>query len=125
MKWKISEQRCFVLKNGGIGIIEGSAVVYPKNLEETLSVFGEKGTVVLGGKAVNQVQTWIFEDHRDYDDEDESEIIENIYGSGHIPLYKDFFTAVTEGHDPLISGEEGRKSMAIVLGIYESSSIES
>jgi UDP-N-acetyl-2-amino-2-deoxyglucuronate dehydrogenase len=49
-------------KNGSIGIVEGSACVYPKNLEETLSIFGEKGTVCIGGLAVNKIKTWKFED---------------------------------------------------------------
>ena len=111
-------------KNKGIGIVEGSAVVYPKNLEETLSVFGEKGTVVLGGKAVNKVEVWDFADEKAYDRENFDQVIENIYGSGHTPLYEDFFLALKEGRQPLVSGDEGRKSMGIVLGIYEASAIE-
>ena len=47
-------------KNGTIGIVEGTALVYPKNLEETLSNFGEQGTAVIGGLAVNRVETWNF-----------------------------------------------------------------
>lgn len=111
-------------KNKGIGIVEGSAVVYPKNLEETLSVFGEKGTVVLGGKAVNKVEVWDFADEKAYDRENFDQVIENIYGSGHTPLYEDFFLALKEGRQPLVSGDEGRKSIGIVLGIYEASAIE-
>ena len=45
-------------KNGAVGIIEGSADIYPTNLNETLSVFGEKGSVVIGGLAVNKPETW-------------------------------------------------------------------
>ena len=52
-------------ESGAVGIVEGSACVFPKNLEETLSIFGEKGTVVIGGLAVNEIKTWAFEDHRD------------------------------------------------------------
>ncbi|WP_459129384.1 Gfo/Idh/MocA family protein [Guggenheimella bovis] len=106
-------------ENDSIGLVEGSACVYPKNLEETLSVFGEKGTVVIGGLAVNELKVWNFEDERDYDHEDASSVVENVYGSGHTPLYKDFSEAILEGREPYISGREGRKSVEIVLKSYE------
>lgn len=106
-------------KNGTIGIVEGSACVYPKNLEETLSIFGEKGTVVIGGLAVNEIKTWIFADERDYDKEDTNTEVDNVYGKGHIPLYKDFIDAINNGREPLINGEEGKKALEIVLRAYE------
>jgi len=106
-------------KNGTIGIVEGSACVYPKNLEETLSIFGEKGTVVIGGLAVNEIKTWIFADERDYDKEDTNTEVDNVYGKGHIPLYKDFIDAINNNKEPLISGEEGKKAVDIVLRAYE------
>lgn len=107
-------------KNGTIGIVEGSACVYPKNLEETLSIFGEKGTVVIGGLAVNEIKTWIFADERDYDKEDTNTEVDNVYGKGHIPLYKDFIDAINNNKEPLISGEEGKKALDIVLKAYAS-----
>jgi len=106
-------------KNGSIGIVEGSACVYPKNLEETLSIFGEKGTVVIGGLAVNEIKTWNFADERDYDKEDYIKEIDNVYGSGHTPLYKDFVNAINEDREPLINGEEGKKAIEIILKAYE------
>ncbi len=106
-------------KNGSIGIVEGSACVYPKNLEETLSIFGEKGTVVIGGLAVNEIKTWIFEDKRDYDKEDNNTEIDSVYGKGHIPLYKDFIDAINNNREPLINGEEGKKALDIILKAYE------
>lgn len=106
-------------KNGSIGIVEGSACVYPKNLEETLSIFGEKGTVVIGGLAVNEIKTWQFADERDYDKEDESTEVDNVYGSGHTPLYKDFIDAIKNDREPLINGEEGKKALEIILKAYE------
>lgn len=105
-------------KNGLIGVVEGSACVYPKNLEETLSVFGEKGTVVIGGIAVNKIQTWQFADERDYDKEDKSLEIDNVYGNGHSLLYKDFINAVNNNTEPYISGEEGKKALSIILNSY-------
>ena len=106
-------------KNGSIGIVEGSACVYPENLEETLSIFGEKGTVVIGGLAVNEIKTWKFEDKRDYDNEDAFAEIDNVYGTGHTPLYKNYIDAINNGTEPLINGEEGKKAMEIILRAYD------
>lgn len=110
-------------KNGSIGIIEGSACVYPRNLEETLSIFGEKGAVCIGGLAVNRIETWRFADNRDT----EEEILglqegdpDTVYGFGHIPLYKDMIAAINENKEPLINGQEGRKGMQIILAAYKS-----
>ena len=108
-------------KNGAIGIVEGSACVYPKNLEETLSIFGETGAVSIGGLAVNELETWRF------DGEDEASIkssvnvkIDNVYGEGHTPLFKDVIDSINENRDPLVSGEEGKKAMSIILAAYKS-----
>lgn len=106
-------------KNGSIGMVEGSACVYPKNLEETLSIFGEKGTVVIGGLAVNEIKTWQFEDERDYDKEDESSEVDSVYGKGHTPLYKDLIDSINNNREPLVSGEEGKKAMEIILKAYD------
>lgn len=110
-------------KNGAIGIIEGSACVYPKNLEETLSVFGETGTVAIGGLAVNSIETWKFADNLD----SEEDILkaqqgdpDSVYGFGHTPLFKDMIDAINMNREPLINGEEGKKGMAIILAAYKS-----
>lgn len=105
-------------KNGTIGLVEGSACVYPKNLEETLSIFGEKGTVVIGGLAVNEIKTWIFEDQRDYDIIDNNTKVDSVYGNGHTPLYKDFIESINDNREPLINGEEGKKALEIILKAY-------
>lgn len=110
-------------KNGAVGIIEGSACVYPKNLNETLSIFGENGSVVIGGLAVNRIETWRFKDQ----DITEDEIIkqqegdpETVYGHGHTPLFKNMIDAIFNNTDPLVSGKEGKKGMEIILAAYKS-----
>lgn len=110
-------------KNGAIGIVEGSACVFPKNLEETLNIFGENGTVCIGGLAVNSIQTWRFNDSKD----DETRILkeqegdpDTVYGFGHTPLFKDMIDAINNGREPLVSGEEGKKGMSIILAAYKS-----
>jgi predicted dehydrogenase len=110
-------------KNGAIGIIEGSACVYPKNLEETLSIFGEKGTAVIGGLAVNRIENWRFSDNVE-SEENLTEILEadpdSVYGDGHSPLFKDMIDSINYDRNPLISGEEGKKAMSIILAAYKS-----
>ncbi|KRQ87429.1 Glucose--fructose oxidoreductase precursor [Caloramator mitchellensis] len=110
-------------KNGAIGIIEGSACVYPKNLEETLSIFGENGSVVIGGLAVNRIETWRFADGKDSEEEilkDQEGDPDTVYGHGHTPLFKDMIDAIKNNREPLINGEEGKKGMEIILAAYKS-----
>lgn len=110
-------------KSGSIGIVEGSACVYPKNLEETLSIFGEKGTVVIGGLAVNEIKVWQFEDVKDYDQDEFDTEVDSVYGKGHTPLYRDFIEAIQQNREPLVNGEEGMKAMKIILDVYDVSEL--
>lgn len=108
-------------KNRAIGIIEGSVCVYPKNLEETLSIFGEKGTVVIGGLAVNNIETWRFADGKDHEEEmigQNWKEPDTVYGYGHTPLFKDMIDAVNKDNEPYINGREGRKGLEIILRAY-------
>lgn len=108
-------------KNGAIGIVEGSACVYPKNLEETLSVFGQNGAVSIGGLAVNELETWRFEgEDEDKVKEEVNTKIDNVYGKGHTPLFKNVIDAINSDTDPLVSGREGIKAMSIILAAYKS-----
>lgn len=108
-------------KNGAIGIIEGSAVVYPKNLEETLSIFGTEGTVVVGGLAVNELKTWRFEGEDEEAAKRDLQVeIENVYGKGHTPLFKDVIDAINKDRKPYISGEDGIVPLSIILAAYKS-----
>jgi predicted dehydrogenase len=110
-------------KSGTIGNVEGTVNVYPKNLEETLTILGEKGTVVIGGLALNKILVWDFEDKRDSLEQVQKEYnldVDNIYGDGHAPLYKDFIEAIRNNRKPLIDGNEGKKSLSIILMAYKS-----
>jgi len=110
-------------KNGAIGIVEGTACVYPKNLEETLSIFGEKGCAVIGGLAVNRVQTWNFSEPAEQDAAVEKLAgtdPKDVYGSGHNKLYANYINAVKTGTQPLVSGYEGIKALKIILAAYKS-----
>ncbi|MBS4538833.1 Gfo/Idh/MocA family oxidoreductase [Clostridium sp. D2Q-11] len=109
-------------QNEAIGMVEGSVCVYPENLEETLSIFGEKGTAVIGGIAVNKIETWNFEDKENIESDVENQEIytTGVYGDGHTPLFKDTIDAIKQDREPYITGEEGKKSLEIVLAAYKS-----
>ena len=110
-------------KNGSYGIIEGTTNIYPKNLEETLYLFGKKGTVKTGGKSVNIIEEWIFADSKEDAEEvkkNNSEMPKNVYGFGHTPLYKDVINAIETHTKPLIDAEAGRRALELVLAIYKS-----
>lgn len=105
--------------NGIIGNIQGTVSVYPKNFKETLTVFGEKGTVEIGGLAVNEIEHWEFENENKNDLQKlNTKGITNVYGDGHTPLYTDFILAVNKRKKPYIHGEEGLKALEIVLKAY-------
>jgi len=112
-------------KNGSYGIIEGTTDIYPRNLEETLYLFGAKGTVKAGGTSVNRIEEWRFSDQLD----DPEEVIQqfhenppNVYGFGHTPLYADVIDAIINHHDPYVTAEAGRRALELVLAIYKSAS---
>ena len=109
--------------NGSYGIIEGTTNIYPKNLEETLYIFGEKGTVKAGGKSVNLIEEWQFADNLDNADEVKQNYFENppnVYGFGHKPLYKDVIEAIENDRQPYVTAIDGRNALELVLSIYKS-----
>lgn len=110
-------------KNGAYGIIEGTTDIYPKNLEETLYIFGEKGTVKAGGSSVNTIDEWNFSDELDDPNEVKRLFAENppnVYGFGHTPLYADVIDAIENDRDPYVTAEDGRRALELVLAIYKS-----
>ena len=110
-------------KNGSYGIIEGTTDIYPKNLEETLYLFGEKGTVKAGGQSVNVIEEWRFADMLDDPDEVKQRFHENppnVYGYGHTPLYADVVDAIRNNRQPYVDAEAGKRALELVLAIYQS-----
>lgn len=107
-------------KSGAIATIEGTTNVYPKNLEETLYLFGEHGTVKLGGKSVNKIDVWEFADKCKQDEEAGGleEKTHNVYGNGHTSLYADVIHAIETGAQPYVDAIAGRNALELVLAIY-------
>ena len=109
-------------RSGALGVIEVTMLTYPRNLEGSITLLGEKGSVKIGGTAVNKVEHWMFQD---YDDDDK--LIEaaatnppNVYGFGHEAYYRNVLSVLRGQARPDTDGRAGRKSLELILGIYES-----
>ena len=109
-------------KNGAIATIEGTTNVYPQNLEETLYIFGETGTVKIGGKSTNNIDVWDFADETEKDSANKhlEEATSNVYGNGHTSLYADMIDAIQKDRKPYVDAVAGRNALEMVLAIYKS-----
>ncbi|NVJ98896.1 MAG: Gfo/Idh/MocA family oxidoreductase [Alphaproteobacteria bacterium] len=110
-------------KNGALGLIEATSATRPVDLEGSISVLGSKGSVVIGGFAVNEMTTWKFEDELD----SEADVLNefsvnppNVYGFGHQAYYEHVMDCIENGGQNLVDGLEGRKSLELINAIYES-----
>lgn len=113
-------------EGGAYGIIEGTTDVYPHNLEETMCLFGENGTIKVGGKSVNIIEEWDFRDGLSDSASIKMHYRENppnVYGFGHTPLYADMAEAITMNRKPYVSGEDGLRALELVLAIYKSAAL--
>jgi UDP-N-acetyl-2-amino-2-deoxyglucuronate dehydrogenase len=109
-------------RSGALGVIEVNVLTYPRNLEGSITVLGEKGSVKIGGTAVNRVEHWHF---ADYDDDDK--LVDsantnppNVYGYGHEGYYRNVLAVLRGEAKPETDGRAGRKSLELILGLYES-----
>lgn len=109
-------------KNGAVATIEGTTNVYPKNLEETLYVFGEKGTVKIGGISTNNIDVWDFADETEDDVKNKGlqEATSNVYGNGHTSLFADVMDAIENDRKPYVDAYAGRNALEMILAIYKS-----
>ncbi|HEV7346642.1 MAG TPA: Gfo/Idh/MocA family oxidoreductase [Devosia sp.] len=110
-------------KNGALGVIEATTAIRPKDLEGSISVLGETGSVEIGGFAVNQMRVWNFVEPRP----DDGEVMTrfsvnppNVYGFGHQAYYDHVVSCIRDGVAPSVDGKEGQKSLELINAIYES-----
>jgi len=107
-------------RNGTLGSMSVTMLTYPQNLEGSIIILGEKGTVRIGGVAVNDIQLWQFEEPKEYDQQIQSANYEtsSVYGFGH-PLYYQNVVDVMRGNaEPETDGREGLKSLEILIAAY-------
>ncbi len=110
-------------ENGALGIVEATTATRPKDLEGSLSILGEKGTVEISGFAVNEMKTWNFQDQLPEDADVLKTYRQNppdVYGFGHIKYLENVIDTINEKELALVDGLEGRKSLELISAIYES-----
>ncbi len=110
-------------KNGALGIIEATTATRPKDLEGSLSILGEKGSVEIAGFAVNEMKTWNFTEPT----ADDATVVEkysvhppNVYGFGHTEYLNKVVESIREKRAALVDGLEGKRSLELISAIYES-----
>jgi UDP-N-acetyl-2-amino-2-deoxyglucuronate dehydrogenase len=110
--------------SGAIGMIEVNVLTYPRNYEGSITIIGESGTVKIGGTSVNKVEHWSFAEYDDDDKYVETGAINTnpptVYGFGHEGYYRNVIAVLRGKAVADTDGREGRKSLALILGIYES-----
>ena len=110
-------------RNGALGIIEATTAVRPKDLEGSISILGERGTVEIGGFAVNKMKVWNFTEPQEGD----ADVMEkysvnppNVYGFGHQAYYEHVVDCIQNKKQQLVDGLVGRRSIELINAIYES-----
>jgi len=109
-------------RSGALGSMSVTMLTYPKNYEGSITIIGEKGTVRVGGVAVNDIQTWDFADSRDYDAHiaDANYETTSVYGFGHPLFYKNVVDALHGEAEAETDGREGLKSLEVLIAAYRS-----
>jgi UDP-N-acetyl-2-amino-2-deoxyglucuronate dehydrogenase len=107
-------------RSGAIGNINATVLTYPKNLEGSLTILGEKGTVKVGGVALNKIEHWEFESKHEMDKELQKVDTEpnSVYGFGHLPYYRHVINVLRGTEETLCSAKEARKSVEIIQIAY-------
>jgi len=113
-------------RSGALGGINVTVLAYPRNLEGSITILGEKGTARMGGVALNKIEQWQFEASHPMDEEVESISYEtgSVYGFGHLDFYRHCLDVLDNGAEELVSGREGRKTVEIIEAAYQSSRAE-
>ena len=109
-------------KNGALGSVNVTMLTYPKNLEGSILVLGEKGTVKVGGMALNRIEHWEFQDKRDEDEKvlSSSYEIDSVYGPGHPRYYHNVIEVLRGRAKAETDGSQGLRSLALLTAAYRS-----
>lgn len=110
-------------RSGALGLVEATTATRPRDLEGSISILGENGTVEISGFAVNEIKVWNFVKPSPEDETVLEKCRQNppdVYGFGHIAYLNHVVDAVTNGTPALVDGLEGRKSLELITAIYES-----
>jgi UDP-N-acetyl-2-amino-2-deoxyglucuronate dehydrogenase len=107
-------------RNGALGTMAVTMLTYPKNLEGSITLLGETGTVRIGGSAVNKIEHWAFADQCPDDEkvEEASYATTSVYGFGHLPYYTNVLDALQGKAEALCDGREGLRSLELLIAAY-------
>ena len=107
-------------RSGALGSMSVTMLTYPKNYEGSITIIGERGTVRIGGVAVNEIETWKFEDKKDYDEhvQDVNYETTSVYGFGHPTYYKNVINVLQGNEEIDVDGREGLKSLELLIAAY-------
>lgn len=110
-------------RSGALGSLNVSMLTYPKNLEGSITVLGEKGTVRIGGLAVNEIKHWDFleAEPEDKDVQNANYETSSVYGFGHALYYQNVIDAMRGTAEPETDGREGLRSLEVLIAAYISS----
>ena len=114
-------------ETGALGAYEATVATRPKDLEGSLSLLGEKGSVIIGGHAVNRILHWQFSEERPEDAEileKFSQEVPNVYGHGHTPYLGNIIEAIVDEKPGLVEAYEGRRNIEILTALYESAAMD-
>ncbi|MFZ2656376.1 MAG: Gfo/Idh/MocA family oxidoreductase [Victivallales bacterium] len=122
---EVEDTAVVILKfvNGALGVIEATTATRPKDLEGSISILGEKGSVEIGGFAVNELKTWNFTESLAGDEDVKRKYSVNppdVYCFGHKAYYEHVVDCINNNRHQLVDGLEGRKSLELISAIYES-----
>lgn len=110
-------------RSGALGVIEATTAARPKDLEASINILGEHGTVEIGGFAVNQMKTWLFDEQTPDDElvlQEFNQNPPNVYGFGHLEYLRNVVHVINHGGGAMVDGLEGLKSLRLISAIYES-----
>jgi predicted dehydrogenase len=108
--------------SGALGVLEATTATRPKDLEGSISILGEKGSVVIGGFFMNELTTWNFQDPEPIDDVVFEEFGRNPkdLGYNHGEYLRGVIASIRSRKSGLVDGLEGRRSLELITAIYES-----
>ena len=114
----------FNFASGALGTFEATVATRPSDIGASLTLLGEKGSVVIEGDAVNKITQWRFADERPEDAtmmDEHSQEVPNCYGHGHAPYIGNVIEAINGNIPGLVEAPEGKKNIEILTALYESS----
>ncbi len=111
-------------RRGALGSMTVSMLTYPKNLEGSITILGEKGSVKVGGVALNKFEHWDFETDESPSLSEVNDVnydTDSVYGNGHLPYYQNVIAALESSSKAIANGREGLRSLELLIASYRSS----